>query len=108
MSTSVKIRCNCGTLRARDSRCPTCTKQADQRREGSHERGYGRRWRNAALRYLDQHPLCVECQRQGKVTAAQCVDHIIPHRGEYGLFWDERNWQALCNSCHGVKTGRGE
>ncbi|WP_295219971.1 HNH endonuclease signature motif containing protein, partial [Ruminococcus sp.] len=38
-------------------------------------------------------------------TAATVVDHIIPHRGDPHLMWDESNWQALCKSCHDWKTG---
>jgi 5-methylcytosine-specific restriction protein A len=37
------------------------------------------------------------------------VDHIRPHMGDPALFWDEGNWQALCDytspfNCHGTKT----
>ena len=28
------------------------------------------------------------------------VDHIIAHRGDPKLFWDQSNWRALCHSCH--------
>lgn len=62
------------------------------------------RWRNARLRFLRSHPLCVECQRHGIVTAASVVDHRDPHHGDPAVFWDESRWQALCASCHGRKT----
>lgn len=79
----------------------------------SHERGYGARWRRAREAFLLEHPLCAECTRQGRVTPARVVDHVQPHRGDHTLFWDEANWQALCDftsqwDCHGAKTGRGE
>ena len=32
--------------------------------------------------------------------AATVVDHIIPHKGDSDLFWDESNWQSLCKRCH--------
>jgi 5-methylcytosine-specific restriction protein A len=32
------------------------------------------------------------------------VDHIIPHKGNKGLFWTRFNHQALCKSCHDRKT----
>ncbi|WP_368028316.1 HNH endonuclease signature motif containing protein [Paenibacillus sp. DCT19] len=32
------------------------------------------------------------------------VDHIVPHKGDEGLFWDSTNWQALCKRCHDIKT----
>ena len=53
------------------------------------------------------HPLCAECQRHGRVTAATVVDHIIPHRGNMELFWDRDNWDSLCAPCHNKKTGMG-
>ena len=68
------------------------------------EKGYTYRWNKARLRYLKVHPLCVRCQAKGKLTKATVVDHIIPHRGDQKLFWDESNWQALCKSCHDRKT----
>lgn len=83
-------------------------------RATSYARGYDARWRKARLAYLARHPLCAECKRQGRTTAARVVDHVTPHRGDPVLFWDEANWQPLCDSttgphdCHGVKTGRGE
>ena len=41
---------------------------------------------------------------QGRLVKASVVDHIIPHRGDAKLFWDESNWQSLCKSCHDHKT----
>jgi hypothetical protein len=35
---------------------------------------------------------------------ATVIDHKIPHKGDYELFWNQDNWQSLCASCHsGVK-----
>ncbi len=61
---------------------------------------YGRRWRKARLRHLQQHPLCVMCQREGKTVAAEVVDHIKPHKGDLTLFHDPANFQSLCVSHH--------
>ena len=58
-------------------------------------RGYGSRWRKASKAFLHIHPLCEECLRQGRYTKATFVDHIVPHRGNPKLFWDQGNWQAL-------------
>ena len=58
------------------------------------------RWRKAAKRFLNEHPLCALCERIGRDTAANTVDHIKPHNGDFALFWDRENWQALCPSCH--------
>ena len=63
-------------------------------------RGYGGRWQRERLQYLAQHPLCVTCTKQGRVTAATVVDHIIPHKGDPILMWDRTNWQSLCATHH--------
>lgn len=58
--------------------------------------------------YLAQHPLCVECERNGRVVLATDVDHIMPHRGDKALFWSVDNWQSLCAQHHAAKTRRGQ
>ena len=68
-------------------------------------RGYGRRWK-ASKAFLASHPLCEECLKRGRYTKATVVDHIVPHRDDPKLFWDRRNWRALCKRCHDKKTGR--
>ena len=70
------------------------------------QRGYTFRWSKVSKAYLQQHPWCSECARQGRMTTATEVDHIIPHRGDRGLFWDQSNWQGLCKRCHSIKTAR--
>ena len=74
----------------------------DAKRESSHARGYDARWRKARLSFLADNPLCVHCAP--RVVAAKEVDHIVPHRGDYDLFWDQENWQGLCSVCHSRKT----
>ena len=61
---------------------------------------YGRRWSKARKRYLEQHPWCVFCEAVGRLTKATVVDHKTPHRGDPVLFWDEGNWQGLCETDH--------
>ena len=69
-------------------------------------RGYGSAWQKARKRFLAAHPLCVECLKEGRYVKATDVDHIIAHRGDQRLFWDESNWQPLCHSHHSIKTDR--
>ena len=64
------------------------------------ERGYGRRWQVERADFLRRHPLCRMHQKRGQVVAARVVDHIVPHRGDQRLFWDQTNWQSLCKPCH--------
>ena len=54
--------------------------------------------------FLKRHPWCIRCKAKGRLVPATVVDHITPHRGDAKLFWDEKNWQPLCKSCHDHKT----
>lgn len=76
----------------------------DRYRGSSHERGYDHRWRQARLAFLMKHPFCVDCLEDGRHELANVVDHIIPHKGDKELFWDESNWQPLCKRHHDQKT----
>lgn len=67
---------------------------------------YGNEWKKARKAWLMEHPLCAECERQGRVTPATIVDHIRPHKGDLSLFWDTGNWESLCKHHHDAKTAR--
>jgi len=83
-------------------------KEINQRRGSAADQGYNARWRAARKRFLLNHPLCANCQKAGQITAATVVDHIIPHKGDQRLFWDESNWQVLCKRCHDRKTATSD
>lgn len=91
-------------FRPRRAKPPAMARPREQRPTWK-DQLYGRRWKRAARRFLMEHPLCVNCSPANIVLATQ-VDHIIPHRGDPELFWDEANWQPLCASCHSKKTVR--
>jgi len=80
--------------------CPSHQPSVAQRPSAA-ERGYDARWHKARKQYLRDHPVCVRCG-----NLATDVDHVIPHRGDLNLFWDQGNWQALCGLCHRQKTAR--
>lgn len=69
-------------------------------RPSARQRGYDHRWEKARIAYLRAHPLCVMCKERGRIEVATVVDHIKPHKGNAGLFWDRDNWQALCKTHH--------
>lgn len=71
----------------------------DRNRLNSYQRGYDRRWQKYRKWFLERNPLCAVC---GGI--ATVVDHIVPHKGNRQLFWDEDNHQPLCKHCHDVKT----
>ena len=112
MTTAAKRPCNhpgCGVLLPYGERyCAPHQKarqqRSDDQRGNSSERGYTSAWQRARAAYLSAHPLCVKHEAKGEVVAASVVDHIIPHRGNWTVFWDSTNWQSLCKQCHDIKT----
>ena len=62
-------------------------------------------WRRLRAVKLEQNPMCEECERNGRYTPAQMVDHIVPiNKG--GASLDIENLQSLCNACHARKSAK--
>ena len=57
------------------------------------------RWKKLREKHLRFNPVCERC----RATATE-VDHVVDHKGRYGLFYDPSNLQSLCKSCHSRKT----
>nr|DAP88195.1 MAG TPA: HNH endonuclease [Caudoviricetes sp.] len=66
-----------------------------------------RRWRRLRAAYLSAHPLCEDCEQQGRTTIATEVHHIRPIESAAGrpgdmqeLAFNPCNLRALCKACH--------
>lgn len=67
-------------------------------RDPASNKRYGRSWKRIRDRYIKAHSLCEECQKQGKLTPAEEVHHILPlSRGGTNAV---NNLMALCKPCH--------
>jgi 5-methylcytosine-specific restriction enzyme A len=93
--------CICGkTAAGIICECRRASKAAhDRNRLTARQRGYDSKWERAAKQFLaqPQNRLCA-C---GCGRVADMVDHIKPHRGDMGLFWNRSNWQPMAGSpCH--------
>jgi 5-methylcytosine-specific restriction protein A len=64
------------------------------------------RWKLIREKVLYAFPFCVDCDRAGRTAMSTIVDHVVPHKGDSGLFWDLENLQGLCAHCHSVKTSK--
>jgi len=62
------------------------------------KRRYGREWQKIRARFLAAHPLCEQCKKEGRLTKATEVHHILPL--DHGGTHDESNLMALCKPCH--------
>lgn len=75
---------------------------APVRRGSFRERGYTARWDPLSRQFKRANPLCLGCKAAGRVEATTVTDHIVPHRGNRRLLWDEANWQPSCDWHHNV------
>lgn len=71
---------------------------------------YGlKRWRKLRWQVLtDAMFVCARCGAVNGDTSKLVADHVRPHRGDPGLFWDRGNLQCLCKPCHDGAKQREE
>ena len=67
-------------------------------RDPASRKRYGRAWKRIRDSYIAEHPLCEQCQRDGKLTPAEEVHHIQPLA--LGGSNDKTNLQLLCPTCN--------
>jgi 5-methylcytosine-specific restriction protein A len=82
---------------------PTCGVPRRDGRPSASRRGYDAQWQRFRVSYLRLHPLCVACERNGLLTPALHVDHVVAMEKGGGKY-DLSNLQGLCHSHHSVKT----
>lgn len=99
--------------------CAVHALKREQVRGSSNARGYTYGWGKRAAAFKRRYPLCgmrphgqepvmSECHERHIITPAFQVDHVIPHKGNQQLFWDEvGNWQSLCAQCGARKSQAG-
>lgn len=92
--------------------CPEHERQANRRYE-RHERDpatrgrYGRAWQRIRKAYAQEHPLCEECLKAGKLTPMEQVHHKLP-LAEGGTHARD-NLVSLCSACHArIHAERGD
>ncbi len=88
-----------------DEHAGTYSRQSDERRGSSKDRGYDATWaRLADLRRSRDGYLCQLCLRVDRLTSSKIVDHIVPlHvRPDWRLVLE--NTQVICPVCHQQKS----
>lgn len=94
------------------NRTPLDCRNAKKKRKDSdsykeYQKYYGdKRWKDLRNMYLQEHPLCEECLRYGRVVPGEHVHHksffasddIEEHRWTKLLDWN--NLKTLCKTCH--------
>lgn len=88
------------TLKPRQSKWDARSPEAEQYRKLYKTA----RWRRLRLAQLQLQPLCENCQRHGRVTAATVCDHVDPKTKLDPVTFFEGPFQSLCDSpqwrCH--------
>lgn len=93
----------CGALvRDGSGRCSKHPREAWSKKPDAPKRVTGRKLQAMRYRLFTSNPLCVECERLGRVTLATQRDHIKP-LAEGGTD-DDSNVQGLCRDCHDGKS----
>ena len=62
------------------------------------------RWQKLRLIKLSNNPLCEVCERVGRITEAEEVDHILPRIERPDLTFVYSNLQSVCKDCHTEKS----
>lgn len=89
-------------MRDGTSRCEAHKRPEWNKKTDAPKRMTGHKLQAARAALFQRNPLCVECERRGKVKLAQHRDHIVP-LSEGGLDVEE-NTQGLCAECHEGKS----
>lgn len=97
----------CGRLADSEQYCAEHKKVVAKRynqyqRDPASNKRYGRSWKRIRDRYIKAHPLCEECEKNGRIKAAEEVHHILPLSKGGGN--ETSNLMALCKSCHSKIT----
>lgn len=65
-------------------------------------------WKTKTKRFLAERSFCEckECKANGWKLRATVTHHIVSHRGNWQLFWDESNWSPRTKAHHDRETAR--
>ena len=100
--------CVCGGIKKHGecSRCGPIVKT--ENRENSNKRGYDYQWSKLSKAVREQEPLCHDCLEAGRTKPSEEVHHIKKVADYPELRMVRSNLMALCESCHSIRTARGE
>ena len=84
--------------------CPEHKKQNSAYRGSAASRGYDYQWQRFRSWFVKRHPLCHDCLYK----PTEAVHHIAKLADHPALRLVESNCLGLCNSCHQIRTNRGE
>lgn len=63
-----------------------------------------KQWRTFRQIQLSKQPLCAGCLADGRIVAAEHIDHVFPWSAINEQAFYHNIFQSLCASCHSSKT----
>ncbi len=57
-------------------------------------------WLDLRDNQLKTYPFCAVHLRNGQYVAADVVNHITAHKGDWDLFNNPHNLESVCKQCH--------
>jgi 5-methylcytosine-specific restriction protein A len=75
-----------------------------EHREKSNAKYNTKQWEVLRRIQLSKYPLCIGCQAEGRITAANVVDHLFPWTQISEQAFYINRFQSLCTTHHSVKT----
>jgi 5-methylcytosine-specific restriction protein A len=74
-----------------------------------------RRWKDLRVWMVQNHPLCEDCLKEGRITATEEIHHIkspfvkgLTEEEKIRRAYDVSNLVALCRDCHIKRHHKGE
>lgn len=64
---------------------------------------FTKRWARTRKGFLEEHPFCAHCLKEGRYVLAVDVDHIV-ELCDGGLEYGLSNLQGLCKRHHAIKS----
>ena len=110
MATKPKASCRCpGCPALHTNRVPYCDQHKRDADRTNHDPEavafyHSPVWKAVRRKKLAANPLCEECERRGRVTAAAHVHHVEPLRKAPERRLDLDNLESLCVRCHSRET----
>jgi 5-methylcytosine-specific restriction protein A len=79
------------------------------KRDGGAQKFYqSAEWRKLRALKISQTPYCERCYKEGRMTPAEVVDHIVEISDDPSRRLDPSNLAALCIPCHNKKTAESK
>ena len=83
---------------------PLYNAKYNAKRKETNNKYYTRQWEVLRQRQLSKHPLCAGCQAEGRIVAANVVDHLFPWTQISEQAFYINRFQSLCATHHATKT----